>query len=219
MPMNRTRVALWICAALLLAAGGIAVADRRLGRESPSPVPFAPRPADRHYVSPQQLAQAGAVDPDAGSLAALDQHGEHRTWNDLSAGRPVVLVFVKAGCPCSVEFEPYFHRLAAAYPSAVRMVTIINGDVPTARRFADENQTPYPVLADAERAIIKRFHAEHGATVVLLSPSGKIETRWPGCSQDMMRDLSERIARLGQIEMQSMDVAGLPGALTAGCTY
>ncbi|MGL5096490.1 MAG: peroxiredoxin family protein, partial [Planctomycetia bacterium] len=142
-----------------------------------------------------------------------------RSWQDLSGGKPVVVVFVKNGCPCSAEFEPYFHRVAAAYPDSVRFAAVIDGDVPAARRFAGDNHVPFPVIADESKAIIERFRAEHGATVVLLSPSGKRAARWPGCSQEMMRDLGALVARLGDVPEQPIKVVGLPGALTAGCAY
>jgi peroxiredoxin len=217
--MKRTRFALWVCALLLLVLGGFAVADWQLGQRAARPNGVSPRIADRHYVSPQQLADGHTTETRDAPLSGIDQHGVPRSWSDLSTGRSVALVFVKDGCPCSVEFEPYFHRLAAAYPEAVRFVTIINGDVRTARRFADENHVPYPVLADEAHALITRFHAEHGATVVLLSASGKLEGRWPGCSREMMCELSGRIARISQFREEMIDVAGLPGALTAGCAY
>ncbi|MCE9566926.1 MAG: redoxin family protein [Planctomycetes bacterium] len=215
--MKRPSFALWACALLLFVLCGFAVADRQFGNRAPRPESTSPRTADRHYVSPPQLVQSSS-DTDA-TLTGTDQNGVHRTWNDLSAGKPVVVVFVKNGCPCSVEFEPYFHRVAAAYPDAVRFVTIINGDVPTARRFTADNHVAYPVLADESQTLIKRFHARHGATVVLLSASGKREAQWPGCSQEMMRELSERIARMSSVREEHVDVAGLPSALTAGCAF
>lgn len=215
--MKRPSFALWACALLLLVLGGFALADRRLSHRTSRPEPNNPRATDRHYVSPPQLVRGD--DTDTTTLDGTDQHGVQRSWNELSAGKPVVVVFVKAGCPCSIEFEPYFHRVAMTYPDAIRFVTIINGDVPTAQRFATDNHVSYPVLADESHTLIKRFHAKHGATVVLLSPSGKREAHWPGCSREMMRELSERIAQMSGVREQQIDLTGLPSALTAGCAY
>jgi len=216
--MKRPSFALWACAVLLLVLGGFALADRQLSYRAPrsQTEPSNSRPADRHYVSPPQLGQSNDTET---TLEGTDQYGVRRSWPDLSTGKPVAVVFVKAGCPCSVEFEPYFHRVAAAYPDAVRFVTVINGDVPAGRRFADDNHVSYPVLADESQTLINRFHAKHGATVLLLSPSGKREAQWPGCSREMMRELSERIARLSSVREEQIDVAGLPSALTAGCAF
>jgi hypothetical protein len=49
-----------------------------------------------------------------GPIPVLGHDGKRREWQDLAAARPVVAVFIKRGCPCSVEFEPFFHRLSRA---------------------------------------------------------------------------------------------------------
>lgn len=214
--MNPTRLALATAACLLTGLVAFLLLGSREGARRPSSAAVS-APADRHYVSPQQLAQSPISD--GTPISAIDQDGQARSWQSLSEGQPLVLVFVKDACPCSVEFEPFFHRLACAYTGSVRFVAVIDGDVAVARRFADANDVPYPVLADGSAAIIRRFRAEHGATVALLSPSGKVEAVWPGCSVAMMRELSERIAQASNAEEKSIELAGLPGALTAGCRY
>src|SRR5690242_13492083 len=73
--------------------------------------PTAGRPKsvlfERHYVTPDQLAASGAwTDRPAPPLTAADQDGRTRSLPDLADGRPLVVVFIKDGCPCGPEAEP-----------------------------------------------------------------------------------------------------------------
>jgi peroxiredoxin len=152
-------------------------------------------------------------------FTAVAHDGQPVGWAELSAGRPLVLVFIKKGCPCSVEFEPFFHRVEKSYRDCVRFAGVIDGPADVARRYAQANQVPYPVLADAERQLIGRFQAESGAYVALVTPAGVLDTLWPGCSAEMMRELSRRIAALAGVEERPVDCTRMPNALMTGCRF
>ena len=172
-----------------------------------------------HYVSPQKLGQAGAAGAANATVEGIDQRGQSFHWPQSGASAPLVMIFVKQGCPCSVDFEPYFHQLAAAYDGVAQFVGVIDAGQELARQYADQNETPYPILADAERRLIDRFGAKNGAYVALLLPGGGLEMLWPGCSADMFRELSERIAAATAGETPALTLAGLPDALVTGCPF
>lgn len=173
-----------------------------------------------HYVTPRQLLASNAmIARRLADLRATDHDGARRDWPALSAGQAVVFVFVKAGCPCNVEFEPFFRRVERLYHGSVRFAAVIDGDVEAARAYADELKVPYPVLADPEHALIRRFGAENGGYVALLARDGTIEGFWPGCSADGLRDLGRRIARLAAIEERPLDLSGLSRPLVTGCPF
>jgi peroxiredoxin len=154
-----------------------------------------------------------------GLISLLAHDGRCRTWQELSGGHPVVVVFIKKGCPCNVEFEPFFHRLYQAYRASVHFVGVIDAGVETARQYAEDNHVPYLVLADSERALISRLRAENGAYVALVTPAEVLDTLWPGYSAEMMCELSRRIAKLAGVEEEPVDTTGLPSALTTGCPF
>jgi hypothetical protein len=209
-----------LVAVLLTAWAGIIWTGRR-SAEAPSSS-HSPRlsSSEKHYVTPQQLVASGAMSSQSlGPITALGHDGRRRGWKELAAGHPVVLVFIKKGCPCNVEFEPFFHRLYQAYRGSVRFVGVIDGGAETARRYAEANRVPYLVLADPERSLISRCRAENGAYVALVTPAGILDTLWPGCSAQMMRELSRRIAHLAGAEEQRVETAGLPSVLTTGCPF
>jgi hypothetical protein len=140
-------------------------------------------------------------------------------WAVLSEGRPVLLVFIKNGCPCSVEFERYFHRLYEVYRGTTRFFGIIDGDPPIAGRYAATNSVPYPVIADPDAHLIGRFGAKNGGYAALLDAEGVVAGFWPGFSEEAMSDLGRRISRLAGVVERPIETAGLPRSLTTGCPF
>ncbi len=153
------------------------------------------------------------------SLEAVAQDGRRLIWDRLSEGRPVVLLFVKEGCPCNVEFEPFIRRLERLYGESVRFAGVIDAGPEAARRYAEETHVARPILADPDRRIIGRFRAENGGYIALLTPAGVIDGLWPGCSADGMKELGRRIAQLAGLEERPLDVSDMPGPLTTGCPF
>jgi hypothetical protein len=175
---------------------------------------------EKHFVTPEQLVECGAlaqrrIEP----FSAVAHDGARFTWPVAGWTRPLVLVFIKRGCPCSVEFEPFFHRLEQQYRDAADFVGVIDADADLARAYAAANKVPYRVLADPDCAIITRFEAKHGGYVALLGVDGNLDTLWPGCSAEMMRALGCRIAALRALAERPLDVSDMPKILTTGCPF
>jgi peroxiredoxin len=175
---------------------------------------------EKHFVTPDQLVECGAlaerrIEP----FSAVAHDGARFAWPAAGGARPLVLVFIKRGCPCSVEFEPFFHRLEEQYRDAANFVGVIDADADLAREYAAANKVPYRVLADPDRAIVTRFEAKHGGYVALLGVDGHLDTLWPGCSAEMMRALGRRIAALRALAERPLDVSDMPKILTTGCPF
>ena len=220
------------CVALLAALGFWAL------RPGPSEykAATAAQPSEQavHYVSPRQLtataAQATARVP---ALTATTDRNQVFTWPHPNDSRPLVLIFIKKGCPCSVDLEPFFQRLEHAYGEAACFAGVIDGDIHSAHRYAQANATPYPILADPHLQIIHRFRAENGAYVALLSlpatqtattganaqADAVIDTLWPGCSAELLTQMGQRIAAVTGVAQRPVDVSGLPSAPITGCPF
>jgi hypothetical protein len=154
-------------------------------------------------------------------ITANTDRGEVFTWPVPGDPGPLLLVFIKKGCPCSVELEPIFHRLNRSYADVAHFAGVIDADVATARRFADANATPYPILADPERRIIHRFRAENGAYVALLVPRDGpvVDALWPGCSDELFACMGRRVAATAGVAERRLDVSGLSSAPITGCPF
>jgi peroxiredoxin len=175
---------------------------------------------EKHFVTPRQLADSNAmVSRVVDGLEATGHDGRRRRWAEISGGQPVVVVFIKDGCPCSAEFEPFFRRVAALYRDQVRFVGVIDASLKAARQYAAEQHVSYPILADPDRRIIRRLNARHGGYVALLTTEGVIDGFWPGCTAATMRELGRGIARLAGVVERPLDVTGMPGPLTTGCPF
>lgn len=173
-----------------------------------------------HYVAPTQLAESNAATRrDCLGLAAEANDGSRVNWSELSRGRPVVLVFIKSGCPCNVEVESYLGRVERLYRDAVRFAGVIDGDVAVAREYVGKQQVEHPVLADPDLQLIHQFDARNGCYVALFTSEGELDGLWPGCSADAMSALGRRIALLARVEERPLDVAGMPAALITGCPF
>jgi hypothetical protein len=175
---------------------------------------------EKHFVTPEQLVECGAlaerrIEP----FSAVAHDSTRFTWPAMGGARPLVLVFVKRGCPCSVEFEPFFHRLEQQYRDIAEFVGVIDANADSARAYAVANKVPYRVLADPDRAIIARFEARNGGYVALLGGNGELDTLWPGCSAEMMRALGRRIAALRALAERPLDFSDMPKVLTTGCPF
>jgi hypothetical protein len=86
---------------LLVAGAGIAVEARRV------PAKSAHRPTDAMLVTKVERTVAPPLRPAPG--------GKTLSTDDLSASRPLVLVFVQDGCPCSERLQPFLNVLRDAY--------------------------------------------------------------------------------------------------------
>jgi hypothetical protein len=186
-----------------------------------------PTEPEVHYVTPRQLTDSAALARTAVPvLTGTTDRDQSFTWPRPDDRRPLLLVFIKNGCPCSVELEPFFHRLERAYADVVRFAGVIDADGPTARRYAEANATPYPILADPQREIIHRLRAENGAYVALLAVPGidapetlAIDSLWPGCSAEMFTQMGRHLAAAAGVAERPLDVSGLPSAPITGCPF
>jgi len=214
---------------LILIIGGGALLGQRLAglRRVESANPGAERLDDKrsgereiHYVTPAQVFATNAMSGrEFADLTAETPEGDRLDWKTLSLDLPVVLVFVKQGCPCNVEFELFFQRVERLYRGRVRFATVINGDAAAARAYASQLAVPYPVLPDPEGHLIQQFQARNGGYFVLLGRDGVIDGYWPGCSADSLRDLGRRIARQASVGERSLDTERMPGPLLTGCPF
>jgi hypothetical protein len=161
---------------LLLVAGLIAcwlVVRLSLGRGRGGHPPRAPRPASRekHYVTPRQLSAAGGLARRRlAPFTARAHDGRTLRWPDFAPGRPLLLVFLKAGCPCNDDFEPFCRRLHRAYGDRVAFACLIDAGPAAALAHAQRHRCPYPVLADPGKEILARFGAENGGYVMDWKP-------------------------------------------------
>jgi methylamine dehydrogenase accessory protein MauD len=91
------------------------------------------------------------------------------------AGRKVLLVFMQPGCgPCHAV-TPELNRLQDA--GEVQIVVVQNGDLETARKWADEHRPRFPVAVQERLSLSKRFEAFATPFAFLIDERGVIASR------------------------------------------
>lgn len=176
--------------------------------------------APSHRATPEMIAAAKAMaSREAPSFRAVASDGETYSLTDLAREGPLALLFIKDGCPCSREAEPFFDRLYEAYGKRVRFFGVIDGDVAVARRWAAENRVPFPILSDPDLKVVREYKAENSAYAALVARGGTIDQYWPGYSAGMLKEAGERLARLAGVGIKTIDVADAPDQLYSGCPY
>ncbi|CAN5909621.1 hypothetical protein BH23PLA1_BH23PLA1_10410 [soil metagenome] len=176
---------------------------------------------EEHLVTPEMLEQSqdAADRPIPTDAFAEDADGRSQNLSALADADPLLIVFIKDGCPCSTSAEPFFQRLFDAYGDRVRFLGVIDGDRETARSWADRHGTPYPLLLDPDLELVRAFEVGNSAYVAVIARGGRIETLWPGYSAGMLTELSEQLARLGGTKVVPIEVDDAPELLYSGCPF
>lgn len=174
----------------------------------------------RHDVTEEMQKAADALErTPMPSINEVDHEAHPVLSGDFKSGIPTVLVFVKNECPCSLEAQPFFNRMAKAFGGDVQFMAAIDADSRDAAAYAEFTVTPYRVLADQDMSTIKAMGAQASASVALIDGNGQVVKVWAGYSASILRQinfLAGTLAKTGPVEF---DQAGAPEQLTAGCAY
>ncbi len=174
----------------------------------------------KHLATERMIATsekaAGTTAPDFETTA---NDGKTYRLSEMVAKGPVVLVFIKDGCPCSRSADVFLQRMHTAGRGWVPFYGVIDGGEAVAERWAEETSTVFPILADPEKKIIQTFGAENSAYVAFIGPDGAIEKLWAGYSETMLKELADRMKPWVKPGLEPFNVADAPAELYAGCAY
>ena len=85
---------------------------------------------------------------------ARDGEGRtHELDGPTYEGAPVLIVFIKDGCPCSSAAQPFLNQLARRYMPEVRFLGVIDVGEQRARAWGLEHAAPFPILTDPDHII------------------------------------------------------------------
>ena len=175
---------------------------------------------ETHKVTPDMLASAGQrVKSAAPAFRRVDADGTTQDLAELLKSGPVVLVFIKDGCPCSVSASPYFNALHTLYRGRLRLLGVIEGDAEVARRWGSANHVTFPILLDPSLDLAKNYGATNSAFVALIDRDGRIDELWPGYSASMLHDLNRRASAMAGLVQEPFDASDAPEELYSGCPF
>ena len=185
--------------------------------ESPNPMVFE---ATTKHVVTGRMAEASRTMEEkvAPPFQADGSDGRRHSLAELAHRGPLVLTFVKLGCPCSEAAQPFFNRLHAALPD-VPFLGVIDVDAEKAKAWAGRFHVAYPLLLDPSYRIVRDYQVENSAYVVIVDTRGRIFKHWPGYSIGMLNELAATLAEASGVATPRVDVADAPDDLYTGCPY
>ena len=218
--MNK-RMTLWF--AFLFAFVAAVYAWSRLRYERPEPPTASPvliEGPPRHLVTPRMLT-ASAKMQDVAAPGFQAPATDERVYDvkKLTQDGPVVLVFIKDGCPCSQAAQRFFNVLFHEFGKRACFLGIFDGSVSKARKWAAQYQASFPLLSDPDLRIVREYKAENSAYVALVAKGGRIEKLWPGYSAEMLTQATTCLGRLTGVNAKRIDIRDAPEEMTTGCPY
>ncbi|QDV32824.1 peroxiredoxin family protein [Tautonia plasticadhaerens] len=175
---------------------------------------------EEHLVTPEMTrASEQMARRPAPGFRAVDQDGNRVVSSSMFGERPVVLVFIKDGCPCSTSAEPFYARLHDAYGDRAAFLGVIDGDRSVASRWVGDHGTPYPVLADPSLELARDFEARNSAYVALIDRDGEIVSLWPGYSEGILDEIAARLSELTGLPRADVGASEAPELPYSGCPF
>jgi len=175
---------------------------------------------EKHLVTPEmRSATEKAANTIAPGFRAEATDGKTYDLAELTGNGPVALVFIKEGCPCSVDSQPLFNRLSEAYGSDAPFFGVIDAPIGRAGKWAEVNHAAFPLLSDVDLKIVHDYKAESSAYLAVVAKGGAIEKLWPGYSVGMIHEASDLLAKLTSTEPKAIDATGAPEEMLTGCPF
>jgi peroxiredoxin len=127
--------------------------------------------------------------------------------------------FIEKDCPCSAEAAPFLDRIQDEFGSSCQVVGLINANQTEAIAWAKKVGTSFPIIADPKLAIIRAYGAEQSVYTTLVAPGGTIVKTFPGYGQEMLHELTTKIAKHGGKAQAKLVIADAPVQLISGCPF
>lgn len=174
----------------------------------------------RHPVTvPMAQASDGLAGSRAADFTLPDEKGRDVRLDDVLQERPVLLVFTKDECPCSMEAQPFFNDLAKAYEGKVVFIGVMDSPPIVADKFVSDFRVPYRMLSASDDQVFRAYGSKQSAYVTLIGKDGVIVKQWPGYSRAMLADLNERLATVAETLAAPVDLSRAPEVLNSGCPF
>jgi len=176
--------------------------------------------ARKHLVTePMTQKAVERQDKPAPEIALTDSAGKPIVLKDLCAEKPVIVYFIKDGCPCSETYEPFIQELARTYQDMATVVGVIDGTRETAAAWSSRFVNPYPIAFDPSNETMARWGATNSAYTALVDREGRLVAYWPGYSRWMLEELSQKLSELTGTPRRRLAVLDAPSKLYTGCSF
>ena len=175
------------------------------------------RHQEEHAVTPEMALKAeklaGAKTP---SNTVVASNGKAYR---LDGTKPSLLFFIEADCPCSRDATPFVNRLQAHFGKSCQVIGVINANKDTASAWIKTVGCSFPIVADPTLKLIGSYGAVSSVYTTVVAPGGRIEKIYPGYSQQVLKEIANRLSRLSKQPTPIINFSGAPKKLLSGCPF
>lgn len=148
-----------------------------------------------------------------------DTNGKTISLKQLYSEKPVVIYFIKEGCPCSETYEPFIQEFARNYLDVAHFVGVMDGNQDVIKAWSSRFVDPYPILGDPSNKTMNDWEATNSAFTALVDKNGVIVAYWPGYSRWMLEELSEKLSAMTNVPRRRLAILDAPSQLYTGCSF
>jgi hypothetical protein len=174
----------------------------------------------KHYVTPQMEMETAAMgNREEPATVGVSDSGHKVAIAPVGGGEPQFILFIKNACPCSIDAQPLFNRLAMRFAGHIEFVGVIDSDLAGAKRYASQFSVAFPVVADPGLGTIHSFGATAGVYSALVARNGHLIKMWPGYSASMLGEMNRTLSKAAGVKAVPFDPQYAPRAKTTGCAF
>jgi hypothetical protein len=129
---------------------------------------------------------------------------------------PQMVVFIKKGCPCSIDAQPLFNKLARRYDGKVEFVGVIDKE---AKDFSTQFRVAFPVVEEPSLGLMRAFDARASVYCALVARNGHIVKMWPGYSASWLKEMNGLLAKASATPEKPFDPEYAPTEKASGCPF
>ncbi len=181
-----------------------------------APEPTRPEKESRRHPAPPTDLQA--VNRHIGQSIAGDMlqelNGNSSPARLPLKGKPLVLVFFRHDCDCSLEFARYFWAAMNTSKIKTDWYFVFPDTSEQISGFISKAGLSLPALRDPDSRLAQRLGIAKSGCFILVDPQGKVSAIWPGVSLEGLRDLFSRLSLPARLPA---GLSGIPQSPTAGC--
>ena len=166
-----------------------------------------------------QLAVSKSAGKRAAPIEARDTLNRIFSLVSVNKSKPVLLYFIEAQCPCSVDATPFFNQLQQRFGTDAQIVGIINASPAGASKWSRKVGVKFPVIPDERGQIIRAYGAERSLYSTLIAPGGVISKSYAGYGKDMLQEVNAKIAGMTKNQIAKLDLTKAPKRLLSGCSF
>lgn len=145
----------------------------------------------------------------APDISAKGTDGKTHTLKSLTEKGPVVLYFIKIGCPVNHRAAPHFDKISRAYKGKATMVGIINGNVADGKEWLERYKSDFLILEDPNIKTIRAYGAEYSPWAIAVE-DGKVAKIMEGGSPTELTQINGFMAKAAKVPEAKLAWTGAP---------